>query len=235
MKSLYHISNQYMALMNAIEENEGEITPELEELLNSNETDREDLLNAMCTEIRNSQNDVAAVKSEMERLGERIASNENKQERLKVQITKVLRFFGMVNPVKGKTNYTFKTALFSGYTKETETITFDDARLEEFSIITKAALLKLQEDTFSTNPEEITVNKISNFVSYKIIDKIDRILACQLVEDGEINQESIVPVIDKNAAKEYIKMVKGITEGEAEIDPIASLAIYNTKESLIVK
>lgn len=235
MKSLYHISNQYLALMEAIEANEGEITESLGELLDSNECDREALINALCTEIANASRDTAIVKEEMERLGGRIAANEAKQDRLKIQIIKVLKFFGMRSATKGSTGFGFKTALFSGFTKEVESMTFDDARLEEFAVVTKAMLLKIQGDSFSVNPEEVTVNKESKFVTYKLTDKINRDLAVRLVEEDGFSTEALVPVIDKTAAKAYIKSIANIDESEVEIDPIASLAIYNTKESLIVK
>jgi hypothetical protein len=232
MKSLYHIEAKYIALMEAIEDNDGEIDKNLEEELNNVLIDREGLINAICSEIGNSKSDTVIVKDEIERLGERIATNTNKEERLKIQLIKILKFFEMRSTTKGSKGFAFKTPLYSGFTKETNTVTFDDARLEEFVILTKAARLKLEEDTFSIEDEATVVNKSSKFVTYKLGATLDRELALELVDEKGIDKELLIPVIDKNAAKEYIKNISNL-DG-VEVDSIVGLAVYNTKESITI-
>ena len=146
MASLYHIEQKYLSLMEAIEDNEGEITENLEELLNQNEVDRGKLLDALCIEIMAARSDTDIIKDEIERLKQRIASNDLKEERTNKTIIKVLKFFSMFSPNKKSNGYAFKTALFNGFTKETKQMTFDDARLTEFSLVRKATDLRENEE-----------------------------------------------------------------------------------------
>ena len=192
--------------MEAIEDNEGEITENLEELLNQNEVDRGKLLDALCIEIMAARSDTDIIKDEIERLKQRIASNDLKEERTNKTIIKVLKFFSMFSPNKKSNGYAFKTALFNGFTKETKQMTFDDARLTEFSLVRKATDLRENEEgSLVVIDEATTTDKISKFITFAVKETVPREVAIKLMQDKTVKQDNLIPVIDKNAAKEYIK------------------------------
>lgn len=81
--NIYEITNELMAIYNAIAENEGVITPELEEALAIAGDQLEAKAENYCKMIANVKNDVEGYAAEIKRLQARKSAAENLIERLK--------------------------------------------------------------------------------------------------------------------------------------------------------
>lgn len=88
-KTLYEINQDYLRLMSEIEENEGEMTPELEQALAINEADHAAKLEAYGQIIANYKAEAEACKAEAARLKAKADRAARSAERLKDTI----RFF----------------------------------------------------------------------------------------------------------------------------------------------
>lgn len=85
-KSIYNIESEYLELMNEIEYNEGELTPELEERLAINKEDLERKSISYGYFIKTIDNDVVNIKAEIERLQRLQKREEKRAEALRERI-----------------------------------------------------------------------------------------------------------------------------------------------------
>lgn len=128
MSSLFGITEKYNYLLSQIEENEGELTPELEEELNITADELEDKLRAYRQVIIAQKANIDYNKDEIKRLRERNSGFEKTRDRLLKSVVKALHTFGNV----GKNgNYSLKFPDFTVYTKETESINIDENSLND--------------------------------------------------------------------------------------------------------
>lgn len=128
MSSLFGIVEKYHYLLSQIEENEGELTPELEEELSITSDELEDKLRAYRQVIIAQKANIDYNKDEIERLRERNSSFEKTRDRLIKSVVEALHTFGDV----GKNgNYSLKFPDFTVYTKETESINIDENSLND--------------------------------------------------------------------------------------------------------
>lgn len=126
MSSLFGITEKYNYLLSQIEENEGELTPELEEELNITADELEDKLRAYRQVIIAQKANIDYNKDEVKRLRERNSGFEKTRDRLLKSVVKALHTFGNV----GKNgNYSLKFPDFTVYTKETESISINENAL----------------------------------------------------------------------------------------------------------
>lgn len=128
MSSLFGIVEKYNYLLSQIEENEGELTPELEEELSITSDELEDKLRAYRQVIIAQKANIDYNKDEIKRLRERNSGFEKTQDRLIKSIVEALHTFGNV----GKNgNYSLKFPDFTVYTKETKSINIDENSLND--------------------------------------------------------------------------------------------------------
>lgn len=81
-RSIYNIGIDYLRLMDEIESNEGELTPEMEERLTINKAELETKAVGYGYVIRQFDDDLASIKNEIERLQRLAKSKEKAQDRL---------------------------------------------------------------------------------------------------------------------------------------------------------
>ena len=222
MANLYRISVDYEYLMALFEESGGEVTEEIKILLERLQTDRDQFIDDTCKDFTNLKSDNIAIDNEIQRLAGLKERNENRIEKIKTLIRQLLRQFDMKNPKKGSTNYVFKTPIFSGYTKITESVTIDEARLfEDF-----AALSGTKSSKFVDYEVKAVVNK----------DNLEKINKLQILPATAYS-----PKVDKKLVKEYLKDVKqgrqlSFDESqEIVFDSIAEIASIVSNESLIIQ
>lgn len=91
---IFKIAQEFLDLLNEIEEIEGEITPELEERLKINEANMAKKMEDYCKAIRYYEMTVANAKSEKERLDKLIKRSERSQQWLKDAILNVMNATG---------------------------------------------------------------------------------------------------------------------------------------------
>lgn len=94
MKTLYEITHDYQSLMSEIENNEGEITPELNELLIINETELQTKSIAYLSVIKSSEAFISQIDEEIKRLTALKKRNNTLVDNLKDRLLTAVKLFG---------------------------------------------------------------------------------------------------------------------------------------------
>ena len=254
MASIYNIQQELLDIFNQIEENEGEITPELEEKLKISQDEFKDKINSYTCVIRQLENDLNAIKEEKARLDAIKKSKEKTIERLKKVMIEAIQLFGNTSKtgVKFIDYGTGKVSL-----RKSESIELNDDKLKAFTnrFISYFIWLRYQNtfDQTELNCKEITeycnqahgndfdedailpdfteddMAKIQADLDFRISLK-DMIST----EEGRtlmraiLNYNTIInakPVIDKKSLKDEIK--------ETSVCP--TFATFVTKQNIIIK
>ena len=254
MASIYNIQQELFDIFEQIEENEGEITPELEEKLKISQDEFKDKINSYTCVIRQLENDLNAIKEEKARLDAIKKSKEKTIERLKQIMVEAIQMFGNTSKtgVKFIDYGTGKVSL-----RKSESIELNDDKLKAFTnrFISYFIWLRYQNtfDQTELNCKEITeycnqahgndfdedailpdfteddMAKIQADLDFRISLK-DMIST----EEGRtlmraiLNYNTIInakPVIDKKSLKDEIK--------ETSVCP--TFATFVTKQNIIIK
>lgn len=254
MASIYNIQQELFDIFEQIEENEGELTPELEEKLKISQDEFKDKINSYTCVIRQLENDLNAIKEEKVRLDTIKKSKEKTIERLKQVMVEAIQMFGDIS--KSGTKFidygTGKVSL-----RKSESIELNDDKLKAFTnrFISYFIWLRYQNtfDQTELNCKEITeycnqahgndfdedailpdfteddMAKIQADIDFRINLK-DMIST----EEGRtlmraiLNYNTIIsakPVIDKKSLKDEIK--------ETSVCP--TFATFVTKQNVIIK
>lgn len=130
MASIYNIQQELLDIFNQIEENEGEITPELEEQLRISKDEFKDKIQSYTNVIHQLEYDLGAIKDEKARLDTIKKSKEKTIERLKQIMVEAIQRFG--NTSKSGTKFidygTGKVSL-----RKSESIELEDDKLKVFT------------------------------------------------------------------------------------------------------
>lgn len=94
MANIYNIQNELLDIFNEIEENEGELTPELEEQLNITQEEFRDKIKSYSNVVKMLENDIIDIKAEKARLNDLQKSKEKTVERLKKIMINAVELFG---------------------------------------------------------------------------------------------------------------------------------------------
>lgn len=254
MASIYNIQQELFDIFNQIEENEGEITPELDEQLRISKDEFEDKIRSYTCIIRQLECDLGAIKDEKARLDAIKKSKEKTIERLKQIIVEAIQTFG--NTSKTGTKFidygTGKVSL-----RKSESIELDDDKLKAFTnrFISYFNWLRYQNtfDQTEFDCKEITeyCNKANgnNFDEDAILPDFteDDMVKIQADLDFRISLKDIItteegralmrailnyntnvsakPIIDKKALKDEIK--------STSVCP--AFATFVTKQNVIIK
>lgn len=254
MASIYNIQQNLLNIFNQIEENCGEITPELEEQLNISKDEFEDKIKSYTCVIHQLEYDLCAIKEEKARLDSIKKSKEKTIESLKRIMVKAIQLFGNIS--KSGTKFidygTGKVSL-----RKSESVEIDDNKLKVFidRFISYFTWLRYQNtfDQTELNCKEITeyCNKIrdddseENLIFTDFTEEDMNKIQADL--DFRINLKDIIsteegrnlirailnystdisakPVIDKKALKDEIK--------STSICP--TFATFVTKQNVIIK
>lgn len=130
MASIYNIQQDLLDIFDQIEENEGEITPELEEQLRISQDEFEDKIRSYTCVIRQLEYDLSAIKDEKARLDAIKKSKEKTIERLKQVMIEAIQMFGDTSKtgVKFIDYGTGKVSL-----RKSESIELNDDKLKAFT------------------------------------------------------------------------------------------------------
>lgn len=102
MANIYQISQDLLDIFSEIEDNDGELTPELEEKLNVTQDDFKSKLKSYAEIVKNLQTDISAIKEEKKRLSDLQASKERTIERLQSVMATAISTFGDTTKTGGK-------------------------------------------------------------------------------------------------------------------------------------
>lgn len=123
MANLYEINANYLRLMDEIEDNGGDLTPEHEERLKINEQERDSKLKAYYSIIKNKEAEVVMYTEEKNRLNTRQKTVKNLIERLKKSVAFAVETWGV--PTKSGISKQIKLDTLTITNKETETVEID--------------------------------------------------------------------------------------------------------------
>lgn len=140
-KSIYNISNQYLELMQRIEDNDGEMDEELSEALAINEKELTTKAVNYTYIMKEYEDEASRVDREIERLTKIKNRAVKNREDLKARISEAMQKYGIEKIESGFAKLYFKktkalviqdeTKVPSGYLKTKETTTIDKAGLKK--------------------------------------------------------------------------------------------------------
>ena len=102
MANIYNIQQCLFSIFDELEENGGELTPELEEQLNITQEQFKSKIKDYSNVIKMLENDIAAIKEEKARLSDLQKSKEKNMERLKKIMVEAIENFGDTTKSGGK-------------------------------------------------------------------------------------------------------------------------------------
>ena len=94
MANIYQIKQELLSIFDELEENGGELTPELEEQLNISQEEFKDKIKSYSNVIKMLENDITNIKEEKVRLSDLQKSKEKSIERLKNIMIESIELFG---------------------------------------------------------------------------------------------------------------------------------------------
>ncbi|MGN1300743.1 MAG: siphovirus Gp157 family protein [Clostridia bacterium] len=94
MANIYQIKQELLAIFDELEENGGELTPELEEQLNISKEEFRDKIKSYSNIVKMLENDITNIKEEKARLSDLQKSKEKSIERLKKIMVESIEMFG---------------------------------------------------------------------------------------------------------------------------------------------
>ena len=97
MSNIYNIKQELLNIFNELEENGGELTPELEEQLNITQEEFRDKIKSYSNAVKMLENDIIDIKAEKARLNDLQKSKEKTIERLKKIMIDAVELFGDTN------------------------------------------------------------------------------------------------------------------------------------------
>ena len=124
MASIFDINEEYLKIIQELEESGGEITPELEERLNITREQLESKLKAYYAIIKQNEALIDLSKDEKNRLNDRQKTKENLIDRLKKIVVYTVEQFGEVKPNAKNKSLNFDTLGVS--LKETDALEIED-------------------------------------------------------------------------------------------------------------
>lgn len=233
MNNLFDIEQSFLNIFEELEENGGELTPELEDALNITQENFINKIKSYVNIIKSYKNDLDAVKCESNRLKDYKTTKNNTLERLNNRVIEAVEKFGDTN--KNGVNFVdYSTGKVS--IRKTKSITIDE---ELFNKITSA--LSMYFDTFSNVSSEkdvldylvnncglnVTEDDLKYIVysvqrEYNIIDLINNF---SKVKEINKNFNSSDFTIDKGSLKEDIYNNEGFETNLAEKSFTKSLII----------
>lgn len=248
MASIYNISQELNDIILTLEENGGEVTPELEEALIMKEEELKDKVKSYTQVITSLESDVKAIKEEKARLNELQKSKERTIESLKKIMVNVVNQFGDTTK-HGSKFIDFGTGKI--VTRKTESVVLDDVKLEEIQrrFISVLNYYKLHNsfDENNTDLEELTQDVLGGLSHEAVLCSVEDLKLVnanfkfnfninELVTSGDgvkilrlMSEYFGTPIIETSVSKTDVKTA--IKEKKAA----PSFAILEHNQSLTIK
>lgn len=152
--NIFQIQNEYLSLMNELEELEGELTPELEEKLKVNAEDFARKFDAYVAVIKQKTADIGLIKDEVQRLNGLSKQSQNLIDKLKTVLLKSMQTLGFY----GKTgNLAYETKFNKAYSRDTESVEVYDIKDIDENLVSDYIDLVDYEVTFKCNHEQVEI------------------------------------------------------------------------------
>lgn len=154
MNNLFDIEQSFLNIFEELEENGGELTPELEDALNITQENFINKIKSYVNVIKSYKNDLDAVKCESNRLKNYKTTKNNTLERLNNRVIEAVEKFGDTN--KNGVNFVdYSTGKVS--IRKTKGITIDEELFDKIS-----SALSMYFNTFSNVSEKDVLNYLAH-------------------------------------------------------------------------
>ena len=174
--NLYQIEQELLDLYNQIEENGGEITPELEERLVITQENFSSKLENYAKFVKSLEGNINLMDSEIERISKLKQTKQNLINRLENNMLNALRLFGNKDPQKDIWRYELPTFKLS--TRQSQSVEIPDETLIDRSF-KEYSLSKLSFQELDTILE--TVNEDNHIVK----DTISKTKIKEAIKEGQ--------------------------------------------------
>ncbi len=155
MANIFELGAQLQRIFEAIEENDGELTPELEEELDITSENFKDKIEAYCQVLTIYKSDVECCKNEKDRINSIQNVKKNTIERIKQRLLDAVEQFGEY----GKSgNKIIETPIRKLYTKGTTSIEENEVRSNKLTQYVIEFIRELQNQGVLELGEEIDIN-----------------------------------------------------------------------------
>ena len=164
MANLYEIEQELLDIYNELEENGGELTPELEEKLLLTQDNFKTKLNGYVNVINEITSRIDACKTEEKRISTLRKSREKSINRLKEIVQRCVINFGNINK---SGNYSIELDTCKLATRGSDSLEFDEQRIEDLIYCVHRYIIDYNIYTEST-PKEI-LNTINGIYTNKVL------------------------------------------------------------------
>lgn len=218
MANIFQIKQELLAIFDELEENGGELTPELEEQLNITQDSFKEKVKSYTNVIKTLQNDIVDIKAEKARLSDLQKSKEKTIDRLKEIIVDAVELFGN-NTKSGGKFIDYGTGKVS--VRYTEAVEVDEDATNRFinRLITG---LKWYQTNNQLHTGLVNYNDILDFVNTKSPDEETDNIDIDKFTVEDINRLSSTIDLDID--------VKSLISTEKGINLIKALLDYNNFE-----
>lgn len=144
MSTIYGLTDEYINLMNIIEENGGEVTPEIEEELETNEENRNKKFEGYARVLRAWEDEIANGDKEILRIKERQEVLSNSIKSLKNRILPFISLYG--NTTKSGSKFIDLGIMGKFSVRKSESVDVDDNICDVLSNILKTQIITSKED-----------------------------------------------------------------------------------------
>lgn len=215
MSNIFNLKQELLDIFNEIEENDGELTPELEEALNIRQEEFKDKIKSYSNVVKMLENDIIDIKEEKARLSDLQKSKEKAIERLKRIMAEAIELFGDTTKTGGK-------FIDYGTGKVSMRLT-QSVEVEEDSIDRIANRLITGLKWYANN------NQLDFGIldTKDVIDYINSSSPTEEVDDVEIDKLDIKDLERLTASIDFDIDFKTILSTKKGIDLIKSLLDYN--------
>jgi SMC interacting uncharacterized protein involved in chromosome segregation len=183
--NIFQIVEELEQVYAELEENGGELTPELESALAITETDLEDKMNAYALYIDTLNNKIAFLESKIGEFKEKIDTTKKQVDKIKSDVLlPVVKKYGETTKSGG---YRYKTPMKTFYTAKTQKVEveedyFDDQRFIKYDVVLKDTFKEIKD-----NVEQFMKGYIEKYPNIQIIDnkKINKKDLKEALKSGE--------------------------------------------------
>lgn len=155
MPNIFELGTKLQKIFEAVEENDGELTPELEEELNITSENFKDKIEAYCQVLTIYKSDIECCKNEKDRVNSIQNVKKNTIERIKQRLLEATEMFGETGK---KGNKVIETPTRKLYTQERSSIEENETRSKKLVKYVLDFIRELQQQGILELGEEIDIN-----------------------------------------------------------------------------
>lgn len=155
MANIFELGIALQKVFEEIEENDGELTPELEEELDITSQNFKDKVEAYCQVLTMYNSDIECCKNEKDRINSIQKTKKNNVERIKQRLLEAVEQFGEIGK---KGNKVIETPIRKLFTKELTSIEENEIRSKKLVQYVINFIRELQEQGILELGEEIDIN-----------------------------------------------------------------------------